>query len=36
VTINGDMPVDEVTAAILKQIDGRACGVASGNESKGT
>jgi adenylate kinase len=36
VMVNGDLPVDEVTEQILKQIDGRACGVASGNEGKGT
>ena len=34
-TINGDQSVDEVSAAILKEIDGRACGVASGTEAKG-
>jgi adenylate kinase family enzyme len=35
VTVDGDQPVDAVTEAILKEIDGRACGVASGNEGKG-
>jgi adenylate kinase len=36
VTVNGDQAVDDVTADILKEIDGRACGVASGNEAKGS
>ena len=32
VTVNGDQPVDVVTAAILKQIDGHACGAAEGSK----
>jgi adenylate kinase len=36
VGINGDLPVDEVTAAIVNQIDGCACGPANGNEPKGS
>jgi adenylate kinase len=31
VVINGDQPVDEVTASILKEIDGRASSAARGN-----
>ena len=31
VTIDGDQPVDVVTASVLKEIDGRACGAAKGN-----
>ena len=34
VTIDGDQPVDAVTAAILKEIDGHACGVFKRNEGK--
>jgi adenylate kinase len=30
-TIDGDQPVDVVTASVLKEIDGRACGAAKGN-----
>jgi adenylate kinase len=33
--VNGDQPVDEVTAAILREIDGRACGAAGGSEMQG-
>jgi adenylate kinase len=36
VEVNGDLPVDEVTGAIVQEIDGRACDVASGNKRKGT
>jgi len=31
VTIDGDQPVDAVTASVLKEIDGRASGAAKGN-----
>ena len=31
VTIDGDQPVDVVTASVLKEIDGRASGAARGN-----
>src|SRR5207248_2412873 len=34
VTVDGDQPVEDVTAAIWKEIDGRACGVAGGSEAK--
>jgi len=30
-TINGDQPLDDVTQAIVKEIDGHACGAAKGN-----
>ncbi len=30
-TIDGDQPVDVVTASILREIDGHACGAAEGN-----
>jgi adenylate kinase len=30
-SIDGDQPVDVVTACILKEIDGHACGAAEGN-----
>jgi hypothetical protein len=29
--VNGDQPVDVVTASILKEIDGHACTAAEGN-----
>ena len=32
VTVNGDQPVDAVTGAILKEIDGHACGAAEGTK----
>jgi adenylate kinase len=31
VTVDGDQPLEDVTAAILKEIDGHACGAAEGN-----
>ncbi|PYV72094.1 MAG: adenylate kinase, partial [Acidobacteria bacterium] len=31
VTIDGDQPVDVVTASVLKEIDGHACGAAEGS-----
>lgn len=35
VTIDGDQPVDVVTACILKEIDGHACGPVKTKEAKG-
>jgi adenylate kinase len=35
VAVNGDQPVDDVTAGILQEIDGRACGAVGGNDAKG-
>jgi len=30
-SIDGDQPVDDVSACILKEIDGHGCGAAEGN-----
>ena len=35
VSIDGDQPVDDVTARILKEIDGHACDVVKASEAKG-
>jgi len=31
ITVDGDQPVDAVTALILEEIDGHACGAAEGS-----
>jgi adenylate kinase len=36
VSIDGDQPVDDVTAGILKEIDGHACDAVKAGEAKGT
>ena len=35
VSIDGDQPVDDVTARILKEIDGHACDAVKASEAKG-
>jgi adenylate kinase len=34
-TVDGDQPVDQVSAAILKEIESRACGVAGESQAQG-